>query len=138
MAFPDVSAVGGWSGSTGGADTSSPYASPVDYSWSSGATAPGAQSITATNGAAIDGSGAISLTADSSAPSGQSLTLTGADAPYYGAASVGFTLGDGSDGGAGLDTSTRTVTRETGTAERRCLLRLHAPTAARTRVPTRP
>src|SRR5207253_3562276 len=40
----------------------------------------------------------------------------GAGAPYYTSNSVTFTLGDGSDGsGSGLDTSTRTVTRETGT-----------------------
>ena len=51
----------------------------------------------------------------SSAPSGQSITLTGANAPYYGSASVSWTLGDGSDTGSGLDTTTRTVTRETGT-----------------------
>ncbi|MFL5946424.1 MAG: Ig-like domain-containing protein, partial [Gaiellaceae bacterium] len=115
IAFPDVSGVSGWSGSTGGADATSPYASPADYSWTSGAGAPGLQAVTATNGAAIDGSASITLAADSTSPSGQSLTLTGADAPYYGGTSVGFTLGDGSDGGAGLDTSARTVTRETGT-----------------------
>ena len=115
IAFPDVSGTSGWSGSTGGADSTNPYASPADYSWTAGASAPGAQSITATNAAGIDGAGAISVTSDSSAPSGQSLALTGADAPYYGATSVSFTLGDGSDTGAGLDTSTRAVTRETGT-----------------------
>src|SRR5207244_4290015 len=50
---------------------------------------------------------------DSAAPAGQSITLTGANAPYYGSASVSFTLGDGNDGsGSGLDTSSRTVTRE--------------------------
>jgi hypothetical protein len=115
LAFPDVSGVSGWSGSTGGSDSSSPYSSPVDYAWSSGAGAPGLRSVTATNGAAIDASAGITLAADASAPSGQSITLTGANAPYYASTSVTFTLGDGNDGsGAGVDTSTRTVTRETG------------------------
>ena len=116
VAFPNVGSVNGWAGSIGGADGSSPYTSPNDYSWSSGATAPGARSITATNAAAIDGVATITLAADSTAPTGQALTLTGANAPYYNAASVTFSLVDGSDpaGGAGLDTSTRSVSRETG------------------------
>jgi hypothetical protein len=115
VAFPDVSSVGGWSGSTGGADTTGPYSSPVGYTWSSGATAPGLRTLVATNGASIDGSGTITLAADATAPTGQTITLTGANAPYYGSASVSFTLGDGADGsGSGLDTSSRTVTRETG------------------------
>ena len=37
VSFPDISGLSGWSGSTGGADTMSPYSSPADYSWSSGA-----------------------------------------------------------------------------------------------------
>ena len=41
VAFPDLSAVAGWSG-TGGTDTSSPYASTT-YGWTAGAAAPGAQ-----------------------------------------------------------------------------------------------
>ena len=41
VAFPDVSAVSGWTGSTGGSDTTSPYASPVTYAWTAGASAPG-------------------------------------------------------------------------------------------------
>jgi hypothetical protein len=55
------------------------------------------------------------LAADSTAPTGQSLTLTGANVPYYGAASVTFSFADGNDGsGSGLDLSTRSITRETG------------------------
>jgi hypothetical protein len=116
VAFPDVSGVSGWSGSTGGNDTTSPYASPADYTWTSGATAPGARSIVATNSVALTNSDTITLAADSAGPTAQSVTLTGATAPYYGSASVSFTLADGNDGaGSGLDVSTRTVTRETGT-----------------------
>ena len=116
VAFPDVSGVSGWSGSTGGNDTTSPYASPADYTWTSGATAPGARSIVATNSVALTNSDTITLAADSAGPTGQSVTLAGPTAPYYGSASVSFTLADGNDGaGSGLDVSTRTVTRETGT-----------------------
>ena len=43
------------------------------------------------------------------------MTLTGANAPYYGAASVSFSSATANDGsGSGLDLSTRSVTRETG------------------------
>ncbi|MDQ2969172.1 MAG: chitobiase/beta-hexosaminidase C-terminal domain-containing protein, partial [Actinomycetota bacterium] len=115
VAFPNVSAVSGWAGSIGGVDSSSPYTSPNDYTWSSGATAPGARTITATNGAGVDGTATITLAADSTAPSGQTLTLTGANAPYYGSASVSFTSGDGTDSGSGLDSSSRTISRESAT-----------------------
>src|SRR5439155_12989691 len=55
----------------------------------------------------------FTLTQDSTAPTGQSITLTGANAPYYGSASVSFSLVDGNDGsGSGVDTSSRAVTRE--------------------------
>src|SRR4029453_12406191 len=92
-----------------------PYAAPADYSWSSGAAAPGAHTVVATNGASLTNSVDISIAADSAAPTGQAITLTGANAPYYNSVSVTFSLNDGSDGsGSGLDTSTRTVTRETG------------------------
>src|SRR5262249_5853447 len=115
VAFPNVSAVSGWSGSTGGTDTSAPYGSPTDYTWTSGATAPGARSITATNAAGIPASATVTIAADSTAPSGQAITLTGASAPYYKAASVSFALNDGSDSESGLDTSSRTVTRQSAT-----------------------
>ena len=90
VAFPNVGSVSGWAGSIGGPDSSNPYTSPNDYSWGPGATAPGARSITATNAAAIDGVATITLAADSTAPTGQTLTLTGANVPYYNAASVTY------------------------------------------------
>jgi hypothetical protein len=71
--------------------------------------------VVATNGAGATTSTGFTLTPDSTAPSGQSLTLTGAGAPYYGSSSVTFSLGDGSDGGSGLDLTSSSVTRETGT-----------------------
>ena len=115
VSFPDISGLSGWSGSTGGVDTTSPYSSPADYTWSSGAVEPGARNISGSDKAANSTSDTITLTADSTAPTGQSLTLTGANAPYYGAASVSFSFADGNDGsGSGLDLSTRSITRETG------------------------
>ena len=115
--FPTISSLSGWSGSTGGADTTSPYSSPTEYSWSSGAAEPGARTVSATDKAANSSSDTITIADDTSAPTGQSITLTGALAPYYGSNSVGFSLANGSDngGGAGLDLASATVTRETGT-----------------------
>src|SRR5439155_16178596 len=106
----------GWSGSTGGTDATSPYASPTTYAWSSGAAEPGAVNVVATDKAANTATDQVTLKADGTAPGGQTITLTGANAPYFTSASVSFATGDGTDnsGGSGLDTSTRTVTRETG------------------------
>ena len=115
VTFPDVSGTSGWSGSTGGTDAFGPYSSPADYVWTSGASAPGAQTVTAADKAGNSGSDSITIAADSNAPTGQSFALTGASAPYVTGGAVTFALGDGSDAGSGLDTSTRTVTRETGT-----------------------
>ncbi|HXY84198.1 MAG TPA: Ig-like domain-containing protein [Gaiellaceae bacterium] len=111
VAFPDVSGTSGWSGSTGGTDTTSPYSSPSTYSWTSGAAAPGAKSITATDGAGLSGNASVTIAADSTAPAGQSITLTGPSAPYYKTASVSFSLANGTDAQSGLDLSSSTVTR---------------------------
>src|SRR5207244_1898663 len=93
------------------------YSSPASYAWTSGAGEPGAQTLTATDKAGNNGTDSITLKDDTTAPSGQTIALTGASAPYYSTASVTFSLTDGTDssGGSGLDTSSRTVTRETGT-----------------------
>src|SRR6185437_11372143 len=114
--FPTISSLSGWSGSTGGADTTSPYSSPAHYTWSSGAAEPGVRTVSATDNAANSSSDTITIADDTSSPTGQSITLTGALAPYYGSNSVGFSLANGSDngGGAGLDLASATVTRETG------------------------
>ena len=101
VAFPNVSAVSGWTGSTGGNDTSSPYASPADYAWTAGATAPGARTITATDKAGRTANDTVTIAADSSAPTGHSVSLAGAGAPYYTSLSVPLTLVDGSDTGSG-------------------------------------
>src|SRR5207249_4968743 len=67
------------------------------------------------NVAGTPASATFTIAADSTAPSGQAITLTGANAAYYKAPSVSFTLNDGSDSESGLDTSSRAVTRESAT-----------------------
>ena len=116
--FPSIPNVTG-----GSSQTSSPYRE--DYTWSASTTNAASHDVVATNGAGATTPEPFTLTQDSAGPSGQSLTLTGANAPYYGSASVGFSLGDGNDGsGSGVDTSTRTVTRESAPAQRRQLRHL--------------
>src|SRR5207244_1437303 len=110
VVFPDVSATSGWTGSTGGTDTTSPYAGPVNYAWTAGATAPGAKTVVATNGAGATNSDTITIAADSTAPSGQTVTLSGG--PYYTTLSVPLTLGNGSDTESGVDATSGTVERD--------------------------
>src|SRR5262249_59497669 len=52
--------------------------------------------------------------ADATAPTGQTMALAGAGAPYYTSSSVTFTTGNGTDADSGLDPSSAQVTRETG------------------------
>src|SRR5204862_7470010 len=103
----------GWTGSTGGNDTSSPYSSPANYTWTSGATAPGTVSITATNQADLTASDTITISTDSTAPTGESVALSGG--PYYTTASVPLTANWGSDAASWLDASSATVQRRSAT-----------------------
>ena len=52
----------------------------------------------------------LNVTEDSTAPTGHSVTVTGG--PVFNALSIPFVLGDGSDAGAGLNTASRSVTRQ--------------------------
>jgi chitobiase/beta-hexosaminidase-like protein len=108
VAFPSVAATSGWTGSTGGSDASSPYASPVNYTWTAGAGAPGAVQVTATNVSGLTATDTMTIAADSIPPTGGSIALVGG--PYYTTASVATTVTVGVDatGGAGID-STRAV-----------------------------
>ena len=72
VAFPDVSGTTGWTGSTGGNDTASPYSSPIGYAWTAGATQLGSTTVTAVNGSGLSSSDSLTITADASAPTGQS------------------------------------------------------------------
>ncbi len=107
VSFPDVSSVAGWASSTGGDDTSSPFSSPVTYSWTSGAGAPGAKTVTAATagGTATD---SITISGDSAAPTGQAVTLAGG--PWFGSA-VSLTVTAGTDAGSGVDASRSVVER---------------------------
>jgi hypothetical protein len=109
VAFPDVSSTTGWSGSTGGTDTASAYASPVAYTWTASASAPGAKQVTATNGTGMTAIATVTIGADSTAPTGQTVVLSGG--PWYSIASVPLTIGQGSDAGAGVDSARGIVER---------------------------
>ena len=112
VAFPDLSGVSGWTGA-GGNDAASPYASPANYAWSAGASAPGSKTVTAVNGGSVGSNDSLSISADSTAPAGQSIALAGG--PYYTTASVGLTIGSGSDAESGLDLSSAIVERDSAT-----------------------
>ena len=109
VAFPDVSTTTGWSGSTGGTDTTDPFSSPVAYTWTASAAAPGARLLTATNTAGVSGTGTITLSADSTPPTGPTIALSGG--PWFATLSVPLTIGAGSDAGAGIDAARGVVER---------------------------
>ena len=107
VAFPAIANVSG-----GGADASSPY--EMDYTWGASTSATGNQNVTATNNAGLtSANGPFTLTQDATAPTGQTLALVGG--PYYTSLSVSLSAGDGSDGGSGLDTSSRLYERDSAT-----------------------
>ena len=113
VSFPDVSATSGWTGSTGGTDTTSPYSSPADYTWTAGATQLGSTTITATNGAGLSAADSLTISADSTAPTGQSAALTAG--PWYTTLSVGVALDNGSDAESGIDPASGLLERATAT-----------------------
>jgi hypothetical protein len=112
VAFPDVTATSGWSGSTGGADTTSPYASPANYTWAAGAAAPGAVKITATSSDALTASDTVTIGADSTAPAGQAVTLTGG--PWF-SSSIPLSLVAATDSASGVDATRSIVERASAT-----------------------
>jgi hypothetical protein len=113
IAFPDVSATSGWAGSNGGVDTSSPYSSPVAYTWTAGAAAPGAKQVTATSGGGLTATDTITFSADSTPPTAQTVALSGG--PWFTTHSVPLTLVAGSDAGSGVDAVRGIVERASAT-----------------------
>ncbi len=109
VTFPDVSATSGWAGSTGGTDKTSPYASPAPYTWTAGAAAPGAKTVLATTASAQTSTAAITISADSAAPTGQTITVNGG--PFFASNSVPLTISRGADAGAGVDPAGDVVER---------------------------
>src|SRR5205085_5177850 len=67
--------------------TTSPYSQI--YSWTASASAGGAKTVTSTNGAGLTGSSTFTVTPDTTAPSGVSVSLDGG--PYYTSLSVPLT-----------------------------------------------
>src|SRR5205085_4887468 len=80
------------------------------YSWDASATASGSKTVTVTNGAALTSTDTFTVTSDTTAPSGESVSLVGG--PYYTSLSVPLTLSNGSDAGSGLDASSAVVERD--------------------------
>src|SRR5262249_32198417 len=109
VTFPNLDAIPGWSGSTGGTSSSSPYTSPVDYAWTPGAALPSTVSINATSGAGLPASDLISIVGDSTGPTGQSAALAGG--PWYSTDSVPLTLSIGHDSQSGVDPASGVVER---------------------------
>ncbi len=107
--FPDVSSTPGWSGSTGGTDTSSPFSSPVAYTWTAGAGAPGAQTITGTTDADEPVTKSVTISADATGPTGQTVALAGG--PFFAVTSVPLTIARGTDAQSGVAASGDVVER---------------------------
>src|SRR5207244_4525652 len=100
----------GWSVSGSGASRA--------YSYSGTPTEPsGSQVVTATNGAGLTATSSFTVSADSTAPSGQSATVTGG---YYSSLSVPVSLDNGSDSGSGIDASSGVVERASAIGRAAC------------------
>src|SRR5581483_3509853 len=84
------------------------------YSGAAGPTAPsGPQDVTATNGAGLTASTAITLTPDTTPPTGQTVSLSGG--PWYTTTNIPLTLDNGTDNQAGIDPTSGLVERATAT-----------------------
>ena len=100
--FPNVTGFG-----AGGDDTTVPFSKP--YSYTGSPAEPGSQTITGYNNANASSTASVTITADASAPSGISASVTGG---YYTALSIAVTLGNGSDSGSGIDAASGIVERD--------------------------
>jgi hypothetical protein len=107
VAFPTIAETG-FAG-TGATDTSPPYSSSPYGFDALNLAAPADQIVVVTDNSGKQTSDTVSFVRDAAAPSGQTVSLTGG--PHFNALSVPFTVGDGSDAGAGLDPSSQLVER---------------------------
>ena len=111
VAFPAVF------GSDGSDDTSPPYS--TSYSWSAGASATGAKSVTATNGSGLTASSSFTVTPDSTGPAPRAIAAPAAGATIQNGQAVSAAPSDADSGvaqvefrycaGASCDWSTGTV-----------------------------
>src|SRR5581483_10702862 len=84
------------------------------YTYTASPTAPsGPQNVTATNGAGLTASTAITLTPDTTPPTGQTVSLSGG--PWYTTTNIPLTLDNGTDNQAGIDPTSGLVERATAT-----------------------
>jgi len=104
IGFPTV---GGLTG--GGDDLSGPYSGA--YDWTSATSASGPETVTAHNGASLTRTSTFTLTPDTAAPSGHSVSVSGG-AGWVTSGPVTLVPNDGTDGGAGLDTGSRVYERD--------------------------
>ena len=88
-----------------------PYVSSA-FSWTNAASGDFSHVVTAADAwtPANTSTTTLNVTEDSAAPTGHSVTVTGG--PVFNALSIPFVLGDGSDVGSGLNTASRSVTRQ--------------------------
>src|SRR5205823_2545450 len=87
---------------SGGGSVANPGPYRGDWSWDGTTAASGAQTVTAHNAAGLTSSATFDLSPDSTAPTGQSVSVAGG---WTTSASVALTPTDGTDngGGSGLD-----------------------------------
>jgi len=106
VAFPAISGVTG-----GGNVAVSPWVKT--YTWNSSSSASGAQNVTSVNNAGLTSANApFTVTADAAGPSGGSVSYAGG---FTTSTSVSITTADGTDSGAGVDTTTRLIERDSAT-----------------------
>jgi len=96
--------------SAGGDDTTSAYS--LQYTWATNDTFSDSANITCYNNAGGTDTGSFTVTRDVTDPSGGSVTYVDG---YATSTTVAITAGDGSDAGAGLDTSSRAMERQSAT-----------------------
>ena len=100
--FPNVAGFG-----AGGDDSTLPFSKA--YSYTGSPAEPGSQTITGYNNANANSTDSVTITADSSAPTGISASVTSG---YYTALSIAVTLDNGSDTGSGIDAASGIVERD--------------------------
>ncbi len=112
VTYPLVS-TSGWTHASETVTTGPSYQSST-YSWTAGSTtSPGSQTITGEDAALQTSTATLTLTNDTTAPSGQTAALSGG--PWYASASVPLTLGGGTDAGSGVDATRGVVERASAT-----------------------
>ncbi len=101
VTFPSLTGMTG-----GGDDSSSPYQGA--YSWTASSSASGTQSVTSVNNAGLSTSSSFTVTPDTAAPTGGSVSYLDG----YTSGSVTITTGDGTDALSGVNPATGVLERD--------------------------